>query len=197
MMTRFLLAAGVALSVLCALSARAGTSDPLRLPPAPVAAVQTAAPAPAAAPASSAKPAPAPSAPLTDAQRYCQNIAAAAADARFAWQSKKLSDLEAQMKQRVGELQAKQAEYKAVLDRYDDAMKRAKTALVDIYAHMRPETAATQLSVLDDDTAAAVLAQLTAQKASAILNEITPERAAKIVTTMTSLMSPPAGEKKS
>ncbi len=195
MMTRFLLAAGVALSVLCALSARAGTSDPLRLPPAPVEVAQNAAPTPAAAPTPSAKPAP--SAPLTDAQKYCQNIAAAAADARFAWQSKKLTDLEAQMKQRVSELQAKQAEYKAVLDHYDDAMKRAKTALVDIYAHMRPEVAATQLSVLDDDTAAAVLAQLTAQKASAILNEITPERAAKIVTTMTSLMSSPAGEKKS
>ncbi len=194
MMTRFLPAAGVAFSVLCALSARAGTSDPLRLPPAPVTVAQNAPPPPAAATPSLK---PAPSAPLTDAQRYCKNIAAAAADARFAWQSKKLTDLEAQMKQRVGELQAKQADYKAVLDRYDDAMQRAKTALVAIYAHMRPEAAATQLSVLDDDTAAAVLSQLTAQKASAILNEITPERAAKIVTTMTSLMSSPAGEKKS
>ena len=45
---------------------------------------------------------------------------------------------------------------------------------------MRPETAATQIGMLDDDMAAAVLAQLTPGKASAIFNEIVPERAGKL-----------------
>ena len=45
---------------------------------------------------------------------------------------------------------------------------------------MRPETAATQISQLDDDMAAAVLGQLNPRQASAIFNEIVPERAGKL-----------------
>ncbi len=179
---------------LCPAPARAGAADPLKLPGPP--AVPHAAGAPSPAPASprevaAAQPA---EAPASDARKYCQNVAAAAADARFAWQTKRLTELQGQIKQRVDDLEAKQAEYKEVLGRYDEAMKRAKTTLVDIYANMKPETAASQLSALDDATAAAVLSQLNARKASAILNEVSPERAVKLVNTISGLV-PPDGKK--
>lgn len=171
-----------ALAVLAAwpCSARAGASDPLKLPE--------------AGPAVANPPAPA-KAPLTDAQKYCQNIAAAAADARFAWQSKKIAELEGQLKQRVADLETKEAEYRAVLQQREDAMNRAKATLVGIYAHMRPEAAASQLSALDDATAAAVLAQLNPRQASAILDEITPDRAVRLVNTISGLVPTADGKK--
>ena len=153
--------------------ALAGPTDPLRIPD----------PRPASD-----------KAPLTDAQKYCQNIAAAAADARFAWQSKKIAELETQLQQRVADLEAKQAEYRAVLQQREDAMTRAKAALVGIYAHMQPEPAASQLSALDDATAAAVLSQLNPRQASAILDEIAPDRAVRLVNTITSLVPPADGK---
>ena len=131
--------------------------------------------------------------PQTEAQasvhRYCVNIAAAATDARFSWQSKKLVEVETRIKARIADLDAKQLELKAWLNRRDAVTKEAKETLVGIYAKMRPETAAAQIGALDDEMATAVLASLTARQASAIFNEITPpERAAKLA----SLLASPA-----
>jgi flagellar motility protein MotE (MotC chaperone) len=135
--------------------------------------------------------------PQTDAQQYCVNIAASAMEARFKWQAKRLSDLEAQIKQRIAELEAKQAEYKDWLARRQEAMKRAEEGLVGIYSHMRPEAAALQLSALDDDTAAAVLSKLSARSASAILNEMDPRRAARVANALAGNSQPPPEGKKS
>ncbi len=138
---------------------------------------------------------PAAAAPASEAQRYCQNVAAAAADARFALQTRKLNDLEGEITKRVAALEAKEAEVKDVLARHDEAIKRADATLVAIYAKMRPDAAAQQISALDDATAAAVLEQLNARQSSAILNEITPERAVKLVNTISGLV--PSDGKKS
>ena len=127
-------------------------------------------------------------APASEAQRYCQNVAAAAADAHFALQTRKLNDLESEITKRVAALEAKEAEVKDVLARHDEAIKRADATLVAIYAKMRPDAAAQQISALDDATAAAVLEQLNARQSSAILNEITPERAVKLVNTISGLV---------
>ena len=127
-------------------------------------------------------------APASEAQRYCQNVAAAAADAHFALQTRKLNDLEGEITKRVAALEAKEAEVKDVLARHDEAIKRADATLVAIYAKMRPDAAAQQISALDDATAAAVLEQLNARQSSAILNEITPERAVKLVNTISGLV---------
>ena len=189
MITRSRLWAVLLVLALCPAPARAGATDPLKLPGTPAPARSEAAPAAAQDAATQATP------PASDARKYCQNVAAAAADTRFAWQTKRLTELQGQIKQRVDDLEAKQAEYKAVLARYDEAMKRAKTTLVDIYANMKPETAASQLSALDDATAAAVLSQLNARKASAILNEVSPERAVKLVNTISGLVPPVDGKK--
>ena len=135
-----------------------------------------------------AAPAAAAAAPANEAQRYCQNVAAAAADAHFALQTRKLNDLEGEIAKRVAALEAREAEIKDVLSRHDEAIKRADATLVAIYAKMRPDAAAQQISALDDATAAAVLEQLNARQSSAILNEIAPERAVKLVNTISGLV---------
>ncbi len=139
-----------------------------------------AAPSPAAAPM-----------PATDAQRFCQNVAAAAADARFALQTRKLNDLQDGIAKRISALEAKEEEIKAVLAMHDQAKKQAEAALVGIYAKMRPDAAAGQIAALDDAVAAAVLQGLNARQSSAILNEIPAERAVRLVGTIAGLVPPP------
>ncbi len=150
-------------------------------------------PARAAAPASpAALPAAAAPVPTTDAQRFCQNVAAAAADARFALQTRKLNDLQEGIARRVAALEAKEAELKALLGAHEEARKRAEGSLVGIYAKMRPDAAAAQIAALDDAIAAAVLNGLSPRQSSAILNEIPAERAVKLVATIAGLVPPPA-----
>lgn len=117
---------------------------------------------------------------LPDIRKYCSNIAAAATDARFAWRTARLNDVETRVKAKIKELDAKSAELRDWIEKREAIEKKASEKLVGIYAKMRPETAATQLSNLDDDMAAAVLSQLSPRQASAIFNEIVPERAAKL-----------------
>lgn len=147
-----------------------------------VAAVQPAAgaaPAPTSAKASSAE------APKgNDALRFCQNVAAAAAEARNAWQAKKLVDLQEQVTKTIADLRERETALKEVLARRDDSLKHAGATLVGIFAKMKPDTAAAQLSELDDETAAAVLQQLNPRAASAILDEIKPDRAVRLVNTI-------------
>ncbi|MCW6511386.1 MotE family protein [Lichenifustis flavocetrariae] len=127
--------------------------------------------------------------PANEGQRYCDNIATVAAEARFAWQTKKLTDLQGQVTQRIAELEKKQSELQASLARRDDVMKRAQATLIAIYAKMDVDAAAQQLSLLDDELAAAILTQLTPKQSSAILNGIKPARASQLVGAMTSLPS--------
>jgi flagellar motility protein MotE (MotC chaperone) len=130
-------------------------------------------------------------APATDAQRFCQNVAGAAADARFALQTRKLNELQDGIAKRVAALEAREAEVKALLGAHEEAKKRAEASLVAIYAKMRPDAAAEQIAALDDAVAAAVLSGLNARQSSAILNEIPAERAVKLVSTIAGLVPPP------
>lgn len=129
--------------------------------------------------------------PASDAQRFCQNVAAAAADARFALQTRKLNELEDGIAKRVSALEAKEVEIKAVLALHEQAKKQAEAVLVGIYAKMRPDAAAQQIAALDDSVAAAVLQGLNARQSSAILNEIPAERAVRLVGTIAGLVPPP------
>jgi flagellar motility protein MotE (MotC chaperone) len=123
------------------------------------------------------------------AAQFCANIADPAADARFAWQAKMLADLEQQLAERIAELDRRQAEFEGWMQRRDAFLKKAEDGVVAIYAKMRPDAAAQQLSTIDDETAAAVLAKLVPRNASAILNEMDPQRAAQL--TM-AIAGPPA-----
>ena len=113
-------------------------------------------------------------------QQYCSNVANFATDARIAWQTKRLGELEAQMKQRIAELEAKTADAKAWVDKRSDLMQKAEDGVVAIYAKMEPEAAAAQMAIMEEPTAAALLGKLEPKAASAILDEMEPGKAAKL-----------------
>jgi flagellar motility protein MotE (MotC chaperone) len=130
-------------------------------------------------------------------QQYCANVASFAAEARIAWQMKRLDELQTQLKQKIADLEAKEAESRDWVLKRQDMMKKAADDIVAIYAKMEPEAAAAQMAVLDEGTAAAVLAKLKPAVSSAILNEMEPGKAAKLTNVMSGLANPSAERKKS
>jgi flagellar motility protein MotE (MotC chaperone) len=117
-------------------------------------------------------------------QKFCTNVRDAAADARLAWQMEALRDLEKQVEERIAALDARQAEFEDWLRRREELAAKAKETLVAVYANMRPDAAAQQLAILEDDEAAAVLTNLVPRSASAIMSEMEPERAAQLAVAM-------------
>jgi flagellar motility protein MotE (MotC chaperone) len=138
-----------------------------------------------------------PPATSDDPGEYCVNIADQAADARAAWQAKKIAELEKDINQRITELEAKRAEYQQWMKQREDILAKADAHLVDIYAKMKPDAASQQMSALEDEMAAAVLAKLNARTASAILNEMDPARAAQLTKAMADAARGIMQEKKS
>ncbi len=118
----------------------------------------------------------------TAAQQYCFNTSDSAQDARFAWQAKKIKEMEADLDKRAQQLEAKTEAYKHWLERRDEFSRKAHEKLVSFYARMRPDAAALQLATVNEETAAAVMMKLETKVASQILGEMDPERAAKIAT---------------
>jgi flagellar motility protein MotE (MotC chaperone) len=131
------------------------------------------------------------------AQQYCANIVNIAADARIAWEMKRLDDLETQLKQKISELAAKEAESKEWIAKREEFMKKAEDGVVAVYAKMEPEAAAAQLIVMDEATAAAVLSKLNPRVASTILDEMDAGKAAKLTDLMSAAGAPIANRKKS
>jgi flagellar motility protein MotE (MotC chaperone) len=111
---------------------------------------------------------------------YCANFADEARDLRFALQQKQLKDLEAALDKKIAELEDKRLEYLSWIATRDAELKKAEAGLVAIYAKMRPDAAAQQLTLLDRETAASILRQLKARNASAILNEMEETPAAQL-----------------
>ena len=183
-------------------AAPADTSEPLPLPIALPPQAVTPAPAPAPAPAQ-AQAAPAETgaeAPASDfatageqadnAQKYCTNIADAAADARYSRQAAAIAELEKEIEERIKALEAKRAEYEDWLVRREDFLRKADESVVAIFTQMRPDAASQQMSVMDMAAAAAILVKLNPRIASAILNEMDPTKAAQLTTTMAGLAKP-------
>ncbi|KZL08453.1 hypothetical protein PsAD2_04122 [Pseudovibrio axinellae] len=118
------------------------------------------------------------------AKNYCEAIADQSADARIAWQMRALFDVEHQMKAKIAVLDAKVAELRSWVKRRDEILQRAEGHVVEIYANMRPDAAALQLTSLDDETAISILLQMKARKASSVLAELSSERAAYLTDLM-------------
>jgi flagellar motility protein MotE (MotC chaperone) len=116
----------------------------------------------------------------TEASRFCVNVAPSIAEARIAWQTKRLGELDAQVKQRLADLEKAEASVQEWLAKRDALLKAASDDLVAIYAKMQPENAAIQLSAMDDQMAAAILGKLKPGAAGAILDEMEAERASKL-----------------
>jgi flagellar motility protein MotE (MotC chaperone) len=122
--------------------------------------------------------------PMSDIEKFCVSNAAIAGDARLSWQTARLQELEAQVRQRLQELEAKKAEFTEWLQKRDEAMRQATDGVVAIYARMRPDAAAQQLAAMEDAMAAAVLAKLPSRTAGVILNEMEAGRAARLARVM-------------
>ena len=117
-----------------------------------------------------------------DAGRYCANVAPSIAEARIAWQTKRLAELDGQVRQRIAELEKAEASARQWIVRRDDLMRAARDDLVAIYSKMEPESAARQLAALDDRMAAAILSKLKPGAAGAILGEMEADRASRLAT---------------
>ncbi|SHO63281.1 Flagellar motility protein MotE, a chaperone for MotC folding [Pseudoxanthobacter soli DSM 19599] len=130
-----------------------------------------------------------------NAAQYCNNIANAAADARFARQAQTLKALEAEIDKRVAALEQKRAEYQEWLDRREAFLKKADESLVAIYSQMRPDAAAAQLTAMSDEAAASIVAKLQPRAASAILNEMDAAKAAQVASYMSGLTDRQTGKK--
>ncbi|AWN52229.1 MotE family protein [Methylobacterium sp. 17Sr1-1] len=115
---------------------------------------------------------------------YCATIADAASDARFAWQKEQLAALEKQVEERIRRLEEKRAEYEAVVQRRKEFLAKADESVVAVYAKMKADAAALQLSNMPEDNAAAILVKLNARAASAVLAEMEASRAAALARRM-------------
>jgi flagellar motility protein MotE (MotC chaperone) len=116
-----------------------------------------------------------------DAVRFCAAVAPSIAEARIAWQTKRLAELDAQVRQRIADLEKAEASARDWIARREALMAAANDGLVAIFAKMQPEAAAGQLSAMDDRMAAAILGKLKPNAASAILDEMEAERASRLV----------------
>jgi len=130
-----------------------------------------------------------------EASRFCANVAPSIAEARIAWQTKRLAELDDEVKQRLADLEKAEASVQEWVAKRDAMSKAASDGLVAIYAKMQPENAAVQLSAMDDQTAAAILAKLKPGAAGAILDEMEAERASKLASVLSGASG--GGEKKS
>ena len=125
-----------------------------------------------------------------EASRFCANAAPSIAEARVAWETKELNDLDAQVKQRLADLEKAQAAIQDWVAKRDAMLKSASDDLVAIYAKMDPQAAATQIAGMDDPMAAAILGKLKAGTAGAILNEMEADRASKLAIVLSGAASP-------
>ena len=115
-----------------------------------------------------------------DASRFCAAVAPSIAEARIAWQTKRLTELDAQVKQRIVDLEKAEASARAWIAKREAMMSAANDDLVAIFAKMEPEAAARQLTAMDDKTAAAILAKLKPNAAGSILAEMEAEVASHL-----------------
>ena len=129
-----------------------------------------------------------------EASRFCASVAPSIAEARIAWETKRLGELDAQVKQRLAELEKVEASVQEWVAKRDAILKGASDNLVAIYAKRQPETAATQIAAMDDQTATAILGKLKPGAAGAILDEMEAERASKLAALLSGALT---GEKKS
>lgn len=125
-------------------------------------------------------------APAGEIERFCTNIADAARDRRYAIQTRELEALQADIDQRIRQLEEKRAEYQAWLEKREAFVALAEGNVVEIYASMRPDAAAERMEQLRGELAAAILMKLEARQAGTILNEMETKSAALLTSIMAS-----------
>ena len=125
-----------------------------------------------------------PDAAESDVAKFCTNIAQTAIEARVAWQMTRLKELQGEVTLNVANLKAKEEEARDWVIKRQDMQKKAEEDVVQVYAKMQPEAAASQLVILDDESATAILTKLNPRVASLILGEMDASKAAKLTDLM-------------
>jgi flagellar motility protein MotE (MotC chaperone) len=126
--------------------------------------------------------------------RYCANVAPVAAEARIAWETRHLNELDGQIKQRIDELEKAEADTRDWVSKRDALLNSASDDVVAIYGKMEPEAAAAQIAAMDESVAVSILHKLKVGAASAILDQMEAARAARLTSLILAVASP---EKKS
>ena len=109
---------------------------------------------------------------------FCGNIADAARDQRYLMQKRELEELQADVDERIKQLDERSVQYRDWLKKREEFIRVADTQLVEIYKNMNSDAAAEQLEILRPEIAAAIIMKLTPRLASAILNEMDSKKAA-------------------
>ena len=126
--------------------------------------------------------------------RYCANVAPVAAEARIAWETRHLNELDAQIKQRIADLEKAEADTREWVSKRDALLNSASDDVVAIYGKMDPEAAAAQLAAMDEPIAVSIMHKLKVGAASAILDQMEAPRAARLTSLILAVAAP---EKKS
>ena len=126
------------------------------------------------------KPKPAAKTAREEIKAFCANIADSARDQRYLLQREELAKLQAQVDDRIGQLEKRKAEYEGWLRQRNEFLKMAEAGLVDIYQGMKPDAAAGQLNLINPVLASAIIMKLPARQSSQILAEMEPEKAAAL-----------------
>ena len=111
---------------------------------------------------------------------FCANIADSARDQRYLLQKEELVKLQAQVDDRIAQLEKRRGEYEGWLKRRNDFLKKAEDDLVSIYKGMNPDAAAGQLDLIDPNLASAIIMKLSPRQSSLILAEMNPKKAAAL-----------------
>ncbi len=115
-----------------------------------------------------------------DQEEACANIAASVELLHLERRRKQVSELEAEVTTKLSELETRQNDLRALLDRLDAFERKTDDALVGLYSGMKPESAAAQLAQLDDDMAAELMMRLKTKVSSLILGEMDAGRGAAL-----------------
>lgn len=132
-----------------------------------------------------------------DIRRFCDNIADAARDKRYLLQRDELHKLQSQVDVRIEALKIQRDDYKQWLDKRNDFLEKAEVGLVEIFKKMKPDAAAKQLEIIDQNIAAALIMKLSPRLSSQIFNEMKAETAAVLATIIASTVNPDNSEKQS
>lgn len=124
---------------------------------------------------------------VQDTKNFCAALASGLKDKILALQKNELLELKVEIDTNMTALNARMEQYKKLLQQRDDELRKIDDNVVAIYTKMRPETAASQIAMLDNKQAATLLFKLNPKTTSLILNEMDPAKAALLTDLMTSL----------
>lgn len=126
------------------------------------------------------KPTAAPRTAREEIKAFCANIADPARDQRYLLQKEELVKLQAQVDDRIAQLETRRGEYEDWLRQRNDFLKKAEDGLVSIYKGMPADAAAGQLNLVNPNLASAIIMKLSPRQSSLILAAMAPEKAAAL-----------------